>query len=258
MYGNVFYTQDTWLAHHGVLGMHWGIRRYQPYSVVPRGSGKSGREVGAAKEHSIREKKAAKRHSDLAKSYKTSAESSRSQVAKRFYEQRANNHAYKSRYHSKMAKHYDQKTQGGYDFVKSATEYLNTPYQRLSGRVTTRGKRMLVDTNFWGLTGATLDGIYLAKKSYNTPERKQIRAIRADRKKAAANAPLLSDDEINTRVARLRKENELKAVTAQNLNTGARAVENILLNAGKETIGISAKKYSVKAVDSTVNRLRRE
>lgn len=33
-----------YLAHYGVLGMHWGIRRYQPY---PKGSGKNGRFVGA-------------------------------------------------------------------------------------------------------------------------------------------------------------------------------------------------------------------
>lgn len=39
------------LMHFGVLGMKWGIRRYQPYSVKPRGSGKGGKEIGEAKKN---------------------------------------------------------------------------------------------------------------------------------------------------------------------------------------------------------------
>lgn len=37
------------LYHHGIMGMHWGIRRFQPYSVTgPRKGGKTGQEIGEA------------------------------------------------------------------------------------------------------------------------------------------------------------------------------------------------------------------
>lgn len=53
--------EPNYLAHYGILGMKWGIRRFQPYSVRGRKSGKGGKEIGEAK-------KKGPSHDDLVKS----------------------------------------------------------------------------------------------------------------------------------------------------------------------------------------------
>ena len=59
------------LEHHGVLGMKWGIRRYQSYSQVPRKSGEGGKEQGLARKKSKLEAKKAKNNAKIQKYQKT-------------------------------------------------------------------------------------------------------------------------------------------------------------------------------------------
>lgn len=56
--GNFYFGES--LQHYGVIGMHWGVRRYQPYETVPRVSGEGGKEIGQAAKIAKRNKKIAK------------------------------------------------------------------------------------------------------------------------------------------------------------------------------------------------------
>lgn len=80
------------LYHHGILGQKWGIRRYQSYDTVPRGSGKTGKEIGAAKKQSRIEKKDirwAKRNQDriLKKGYRVTKKDMNQYVKKELNKQ---------------------------------------------------------------------------------------------------------------------------------------------------------------------------
>lgn len=54
-------TSDDHLEHHGILGMRWGIRRFQPYPKGSRGGKEIGEAAKKARGGSLRERRAKKK-----------------------------------------------------------------------------------------------------------------------------------------------------------------------------------------------------
>lgn len=76
------------------------------------------------------------------------------------------------------------------------------------------------------------------------------KVIKKDRKKAVKKRRLLSDRDLETRIARLKAEKQLRTLTAEEITPGKTFVNDIMINAGKKVVGgivTGALIYAVKA-----------
>lgn len=75
------------------------------------------------------------------------------------------------------------------------------------------------------------------KKRYSKKRRTPAQIKEDQMRKDVRDRHTLSDKDLDTKIDRLRKENELKRLTDENLNSGRTEVANVLKNSGKNVLG---------------------
>lgn len=88
------------------------------------------------------------------------------------------------------------------------------------------------------------------KSKRRTPSQVKEDSMRRDVK----NRHILSDKDLDAKINRLRKENELKRLTDENLNSGRTEVMSVLRNSGKQILGKVAAGAGLYAVKVALTR----
>ena len=124
-----------YLAHYGVLGMKWGVRRFQPYSLIPRKSGEKGKEVGAAKKSNSKGSEVKKTLNKVKVSDVKKSRTQKSKDAKKEYAKKANTAKQREAELNKVIKSgnakaiYEHRSEMSTTQLKSAIDRLNTEAQ---------------------------------------------------------------------------------------------------------------------------------
>lgn len=96
------------------------------------------------------------------------------------------------------------------------------------------------------------------EKTQKTEIKKQLKAVKKQRRKDIRVRSLLTDKELDQKINRLRKEKELKQLTDQDVNRGRNATKSAIATIGTKVISTAitgAALYGIKSmVSNTFNR----
>lgn len=202
----------NYISHHGVMGMHWGIRRYQPYPGDYKGSGRYigkkslGTRIGirvgnyaernaARFKNTIKAKGPVKKFSSLMwndanetvygykqRMHEDLAKASRTKLGQHYHKVAAENFYYRSQYHN-IRKNMNLGEKAVSAFLVNGTR-ASQPVRSLAGRRSTYGKEVVLGLLTGGYGYMVADAAYLTGKGLGKAGAGLKKKVKTAKKKA--------------------------------------------------------------------------
>lgn len=212
---------DSYLEHHGILGMKWGVRRFQNKDGSLTSAGK--------KRKSSNEKK--RGLSDGQKRALKIAGGVAVGALATYGGYKAYKHFSDPSVIEKLAKKKMNK-----EVSKAAWDLHHTRQSHGHQKIAEKSKNGQIDSEKW----KTRDDEALNKFHEARDKAKQKyenTVAKAKMKDAVKNRHTLSEEELDKALSRVKKELELKRVTEENLSSGRSEVDSIIRSSGKKVAG---------------------
>ena len=217
---------DSYLEHHGILGMKWGVRRFQNKDGSLTSAGKK-RKI--ANEHAAETKK--KGLSDRQKTaLKVGAAVAVGGLAAYAGYKTYKNHSDPSMI-EKLAKKKMNK-----EVSKAAWDLHHTRQSHGYQKIAENFKNGQIDSEKWkAKNDEALNKFHEARDK--AKQKYENTVAKAKMKDAVKNRHRLSEEELDKAISRVKKELELKRVTEENLSSGRSEVDSIIRSSGKKVAG---------------------
>ena len=220
---------DAYLEHHGILGMKWGVRRFQNKDGSLTSAGKK-RKI--ANEHAAETKK--KGLSDGQKRALKIAGGVAVGALAAYGGYKAYS-AYKNHSDPSMIEKLAKKKMNK-EVSKAAWDLHHTRESHGHQKIAEKSKNGQIDSEKWkAKDDEALNKFHEARDK--AKQKYENTVAKAKMKDAVKNRHRLSEEELDKAISRVKKELELKRVTEENLSSGRSEVDSIIRSSGKKVAG---------------------